>query len=29
MLERDVAQGSLSEAEWHRARAKFTLGRVG
>jgi hypothetical protein len=28
LLERDVAQGSLSEDEYHRARAKFTIGRV-
>lgn len=28
-LERDVAQGALSAAAYHRARAKFVMGRVG
>ena len=27
-LERDVAQGSMTAAQYHRARAKFVLGRV-
>lgn len=27
-LERDVAQGSLTAAQYHRARAKITIGRV-
>jgi hypothetical protein len=28
-LERDVAQGALTAAQWHRARAKFTVLRTG
>lgn len=27
--ERDVAQGALTDAEYHRARAKFVMGRTG
>lgn len=29
MLERDVAQGTMTEAQYHGARAKFVIGRVG
>lgn len=29
VLERDVAQGALTAAQYHRARAKFNMGRVG